>query len=107
MEKCRVRDENVDFTKPEGWDDSKDGRCGTLPIRREQIGRRIYHFSNWRPSAAELAELNAGSVVELCCVGVQPPVSVGVCPAAPEPPAKPARDIEADRKKANAGGESA
>ena len=98
MEKCYVRDQNADFVKPEGWDESKDGVCGQLPIRREQIGRRTYHFSNWRPSAQELAILNAGGVVELCCVGVQPPVSVGVtAEAVIEPPSKD-RNLEGMKK---------
>lgn len=105
MEKCRVRNQNTDFGKPEGWDESKDGTCGSLPIRKEQIGRRQYHFSNWRPSAVELAELVAGGVVELCCVGVQPPVSLGVVPGVPDEEA-PTRDLEAQKKAAAAGGES-
>jgi hypothetical protein len=82
MEKVRVRDQNADFEKPPTWDESVDGKCGTLPLRREKIGQRIYHYSNWKPSAEELAALNAGAVVELCCVGIQPPVSVGVVPEA-------------------------
>lgn len=80
MEAVTVRGKNADFKKPEGWDESKDGPCGVLDIRRETVGRRIYHYSNWKPNAAELAALNMGAVVELCCVGLQPPVSVGVVP---------------------------
>jgi len=99
MEKCRVRNQNTDFGKPVDWDESKDGACGTLPIRCEQIGRRQYHFSNWRPSAVELAELNAGGVVELCCVGVQPPVSLGVVPGVPDEPTAAERDLEVERRK--------
>lgn len=103
MEKVSVRDQNADFGKPPEWDDSKDGTCGVLPIRREKIGRRDYLFSNWLPSAEELAHLNRGGVVELCCVGIQPPVSVGVTDRAPvvEPPK--ARDLEAEKKTAVAG----
>jgi hypothetical protein len=106
MEKVKVRDQNADFGKPVDWDPAKDGNCGNLPIRREQIGRRQYHFSNWLPNAAELAHLNAGGVVELCCVGVQPPVSVGVCDRAPDDAPSKDRDLEA-LKRATPGAESA
>ena len=68
-------------TKPRNWDDNRDGPCGTLPVRVESYGIYDYHYSAWKPDAEELALLNAGGVVELCCVGQQPPVSVGVVPA--------------------------
>ena len=99
MECVRVRDENADFTPPGDWDKEKDGCCGVLPIRRE-IGKggRAYLYSNWKPDAKELAILNAGGVVELLCVGVQPPVAVGVTTAVVvEPPSKE-RDLEAAKK---------
>ena len=80
MKPVKIRDENVDFTKPIDWDEDRDGKCSTLSVRREVVRNRPYHFSNWRPDAAELARLNAGGVVELCCVGSQPPVSISVVP---------------------------
>ncbi len=85
---------NADFGKPKDWDDSAFGPCGSLPIRREVVGAggNAYAalYSNWKPSTAELALLNAGGVVELQCCGVQPAVAVSVVPCAdpnesPEP----------------------
>ncbi len=73
-----VRGKTTDFGKPPGWDDQRDGRCGTLPVRVEQHGLYNYHYSAWKPDPDELALLNAGGVVELCCVGIQPPVSLNV-----------------------------
>ena len=52
--------------------------CCRCASRR--FGLYNYHYSTWKPDAEELALLNAGGVVELCCVGIQPPVSVGVVP---------------------------
>jgi hypothetical protein len=79
--KCvKIRDQNSDFGKPRNWDDTRDGPCGVLPVRVEQEGVYNYHYSNWKPDAEELKLLARGGVVELCCVGVQPPVSVAVVP---------------------------
>ncbi len=79
MRPVKVERENSVFTKPQGWDEERDGRCGELSIRKENHGpNRVYHFSNWRPDSEDLAILNAGGVIELCCVGVQPPVSINV-----------------------------
>ena len=78
MKWTNVRDSNANFSKPRNWDDERDGPCGTLPVRVEPVGIYNYHYSAWKPGAEELALLNAGGVVELCCVGVQPPVSLHV-----------------------------
>jgi hypothetical protein len=98
MECVRVRGENADFSPPQDWDSEKDGNCGQLPIRREVgKGGRVYLYSNWKPNTHELAILNAGGVVELLCVGVQPPVAIGVTEAVViERPIKN-RDLEADK----------
>lgn len=74
----KVKGETNSFKKPADWDDKRDGQCGDLSVRREIHGEHVYHYSAWKPSADELATLNAGGVVELCCVSIQPPVAVGV-----------------------------
>lgn len=80
MRPTTVKGQNADFAKPRNWDDTRDGPCGTLPIRVEQEGVYNYHYSAWKPDAEELKLLAQGGVVELCCVGIQPPVSVAVVP---------------------------
>jgi hypothetical protein len=84
MRPVPIKDQNADFAKPKDWDESVFGPCGSLPIRREVAGHngRAYtsHFSNWKPSAEELAVLNAGGVVELECCGFQPACSVSAVP---------------------------
>ena len=80
MRPVKIRDQNADFAKPLDWDDTRDGPCGTLSVRVEQDGIYNSHHSNWKPDAEELKLLNRGGVVELCCVGTQPPVSVIVVP---------------------------
>lgn len=99
MECVKVRDENADFTPPTDWSETNDGHCGRLPIRRE-IGKggRAYLYSNWKPNEHELAMLNAGGVVELLCVGVQPPVALGVTMAVPVIEPIKGRDLESMKK---------
>lgn len=84
MRPVPVRGQNADFGKPKNWDDRAFGPCGSLPLRMEHVGvdgtRYTGHFSNWKPSAEELALLCAGHVVELECCGLQPAVSVSVVP---------------------------
>lgn len=80
MTPVSVRGKTSEMGEPKGWDESKDGPCAVLDVRVESKGIRNYHYSNWKPLPEELAMLNAGGSVELCCVGVQPPVSVGVVP---------------------------
>ena len=72
----------TNYTKPEGWNDERDGPCGVLSVRTERVRGLNYHFSTWKPSTEELQRLVAGECVELCCVDVQPPVSIRVAPAA-------------------------
>ena len=80
MKWTNIEGKTHNFSKPKNWDDERDGPCGTFPVRVEEVGLYNFHFSAWKPNAEELALLNAGGVVELCCVGHQPPVSVGVVP---------------------------
>jgi hypothetical protein len=94
MKWVEPRNANSNFGAPTGWDPKVDGPCGVLPLRREVEGRHFAHYSNWRPDERELAMLNSGGVVELCCVGLQPPVSVGVVESADAvPDAEPGHDI--------------
>lgn len=93
MRCVKVKGQNADFGKPKNWNDAVFGPCGSLPLRREVVGSEgaayTAHYSNWKPSTAELAALNAGGVVQLECCGVQPAVSVAVVPCA-DPDADPA-----------------
>lgn len=76
--------EITDYGKPADWNETTHGPCGSLPVRRVVEGAgpnaMLVMYSNWKPSDDELARLNAGAVVELCCCGVQPAVSVTVVP---------------------------
>lgn len=79
MKQVEVRGENADFGPPRGWDQDKDGTCGRLSVRREPYRNgNVELTSAWRPSPSELARLNAGCVVELGCIGIQPPVRLSV-----------------------------
>ena len=75
MKPTKTRGHTTDFTKPEGWDDAE---CGTLSVRREQIGDRVYHYSTWAPTKEEVQRLIDGCCIELCCIGVQTPVAMHV-----------------------------
>jgi hypothetical protein len=78
MKPVVVRDENADFGPPEGWNDNTDGKCGHLSVRREEYNGRYEFISAWKPTPEELVLLNKGGVVELGCIGVQPPVRLFV-----------------------------
>ena len=80
MKPVDIKGATAGFTKPRTWNDDRDGPCGVLPVRVEQEGVYNYHYSAWKPDAEELKLLNRGGVVELCCIGIQPPVSVAVVP---------------------------
>lgn len=80
MKPVEIRGKNADFGKPRDWDETRDGPCGTLPVRVEQFGIYDNHRSNWKPTVDELKRLNAGGVVELSCIGQQPPVMLTVVP---------------------------
>ena len=68
---------------PEGWDHKEQGECVGLPVRyeRETDGRVWGCTSAWKPTAEELAALNAGGAVLVTCVGGQPPMMIGACEA--------------------------
>lgn len=80
MRPVRVKGQNANFAKPTEWDDERDGPCGSLPVRLEKVGFYVEHNSAWKPDEEELKLLNEGGVVELCCVGIQPPVLLCVVP---------------------------
>lgn len=92
----------VPFARPSDWDD-RNGICRDLPVRREVEGLAgkayLQLVSNWKPNSDELAQLNAGYVVELTCCGFQPAVSMTVVPCAdPDPEVRaPSRCMEAIR----------
>lgn len=64
------------FSKPKDWDEERDGKCVDLHVRINPEQRTCE--SAWKPSAEELAALNAGGVVVLSVVGGQPPVMLSV-----------------------------
>ena len=80
MHPVKIKGETASFAKPPDWDESRDGPCGNLSVRVVREGIYNCHYSNWRPTQGELEQLKAGGVVELECVGVQPPVAVRVVP---------------------------
>jgi len=69
---------NATLAAPRGWDHNGTP-CAALPITRTECDGYTVVASFWRPTAEELAALNAGAAVELCVLGHRmPPVSVTV-----------------------------
>lgn len=67
------------FNAPQDWNQERDGMCGVLPIRDTMCSDGRYMVSNWEPTPAELAALNAGAGVQLWIRGsVHPVVSLTV-----------------------------
>ena len=66
-----IKGANANPGAPENWD-SKDGTCGSLPIRYN--GRSC--VSAWKPTLEELAILVNGGYVELTVIGWQVPVAL-------------------------------
>lgn len=65
---------------PEGWNQA-ELPCGALPITRMEADGHPAVVSFWKPTAEELAMLNAGGSVALWVLGQSmPPVSVEVEP---------------------------
>lgn len=62
---------------PHSYDHKAHGECGGLPVRFVDGGC----LSVWKPSANELATLNADGGVVLFVLGLQPVTSMGVCEA--------------------------
>lgn len=61
---------------PKDWDQQLDGACGVLPVLDavdEQSGFN-FMYSVWRPTAEELAALQAGGALRLGIMGSSHPV---------------------------------
>ena len=71
----RICGANLYMTAPNHWDESKDGSCSGLAVRK--IGDNIYQ-SAWEPTPAELKLLNAGGLVIISILGGQPPIALSV-----------------------------
>jgi hypothetical protein len=79
------QDANHKFSKPENWDDAKDGTCGDLLVRFQTYGERnvVEIVSAWVPDAAELVMLNNGGSIEIgLSTTTQPPMRAYAVPAA-------------------------
>ncbi len=64
---------NQVLTKPDGWDEEKQGECGDLHV----YNSGSYIASCWRPTAEELEALNAGGAVVVSLYGqTQPPMQL-------------------------------
>lgn len=64
---------------PPDWDEEKNGKCDTLPITDAVHNGLPCVMSFWKPTAEELAHLNANGQLMLQIVGKSmPPVIVGV-----------------------------
>jgi NTP pyrophosphatase (non-canonical NTP hydrolase) len=72
-----IRDSNLRFARPAGWDEARHGPWGELHAR--VTGDLVE--TAWYPTPEELTALNRGGVVILAIVGGQPPVSLKVEPA--------------------------
>lgn len=81
MQPTVTRNATHNFQEPANWNEETDGKCGDLQVRADTFGDRqiVELFSTWKPSAAELAHLNAGGVIEIgICSVTQPAMQVGV-----------------------------
>lgn len=80
MDRTQHPSNNGVLGAPIGWDQN-ELPCGARPITRVEHEGQPAMVSFWRPTAEELARLNAGGLVALCVYGAaHPPVSVGVEP---------------------------
>ena len=82
MKPTITRGATNNFQAPGNWDPAF-GECGDLQVRMEVFSedknKLVECLSTWKPSAEELAHLNAGGVIEVgLCVLNQPVMRVGV-----------------------------
>jgi hypothetical protein len=78
MESIEHPSNNAVLGAPVGWDQSALP-CDVLPVTRTVVDGVPCIMSFWKPSAAELASLQAGASVALWVVGeTMPPVSLTV-----------------------------
>lgn len=74
---------NGNFGAP---NDMQDGSCAGLPVTTTRDEYGIWHNSFWKPTAAELAALNAGGSLVLQIRGPgHPVVALGVTPEETQP----------------------
>ena len=81
MLKQVIKGYNATPGAPLNWNPAH-GTCGALPIRvlDDNKGHHYACESAWLPTATELEQLNAGGMVVLRVVGMQPPVFLYVEP---------------------------
>ncbi|MBY0238474.1 MAG: hypothetical protein K2X55_04095 [Burkholderiaceae bacterium] len=80
MQKIQHPSNNAVLGAPAGWDQGHVP-CSALPITRTEVDGMPTVVSFWRPTAEELAVLNAGGSVALWVAGTSmPPVMVEVDP---------------------------
>lgn len=78
MNRTQHPSNNAVLGAPIGWD-QKDLPCGALPITRTMCEGKPAVASFWKPTAEELAALNAGGSVVLWVIGeTMPPVALCV-----------------------------
>lgn len=78
MQKIKHPSNNDVLGAPAGWNQGALP-CSALPITRAKFGEMEAVVSYWRPSAEELAVLNAGGSIELAILGrTMPPVMLSV-----------------------------
>lgn len=79
MKPTNTRGATNNFIKPENWSDDL-GVCGSLEVRAQLLaGQWRSVTSTWKPSAEDLAMLNAGGVLEVTLLRTQqPPMSMEV-----------------------------
>jgi hypothetical protein len=80
MDRTQHPTNNLVLGAPAGWD-QQQLPCGALPVTQLMVDGQPAMVSFWRPSAEELAQLQAGAFVSLWVYGAgHPPVAVGVTP---------------------------
>ena len=80
MNRMQHPSNNAVLGAPAGWD-QKELPCNALPITRTKCEGVPAVVLFWRPTAEELAALNAGAAVALWVMGhTMPPVSLSVEP---------------------------
>lgn len=75
----KIAGETGNYKKPIDWDESRDGACGDLSVRKDSYGRYTQFNFAWKPTPAELAAITAGGQIEVHIINnYMPPVGVTV-----------------------------
>jgi hypothetical protein len=88
---ARIRGFTRTLGAPWNWDNAKQGKCGSLPIRDIETTAGATMESAWHPTPEEIEALRNGAPVILSVVGhIHPPVmlSVGTAPTDEWPKAR-------------------